>query len=597
VYSVRLPGLTSSTGNVQVTPYGAEPARCVAASWQAADAAEAAEVRCFSLDGQPRDSRFTMSFADQSSLVGRSRRFGYALANDPASPSYAAPMQHSYNWVGLSDSVAPAGPCAEIYCNPVGDPINILRQATGRYQVTFPHLAALPDSAQLFQVTPTGTAPASCNATRTTRSGEDAVVAVACFNPQGRPADAPFSIAHLNDSPLPAIAFTSDRSGGHRVFTMTGAGTVRLPRTRIPASRNPAWSPDGTRIAFTSNRAGNDEIFVMRSDGTGVRRLTRDGGDRFPAWSPDGTRIAFTRTPHSSAGGIYVMRSDGTGAARLTEFGDDWAPSWSPDGARIAFGNGTALFTMNADGGGRAYIGESGGFPRWSPDGTKLLYTRNGFPPRISFTNADGTPAEGIAPGVGAGSEAGPASWSPDGTRIAYTTNDHAIAVASLDGASQTVLTQVDTGGDEDPAWAPDGSRIAFASGRGGGGRHLWVMRADGSGLRQVTTGAGEDGEPAWAPDGSSIVFTSNRGGDDDIYLMRPDGSGLRQVTSGAGDDGEPAWAPDGSSIAFVSNRGGDDDIYLMRPDGEDQVDITNDPAVQDRSPTWAPSFAALIQP
>jgi Tol biopolymer transport system component len=38
--------------------------------------------------------------------------------------------------------------------------------------------------------------------------------------------------------------------------------------------RDPAWSPDGTRIAFTSERDGDFMIYTMRADGTDVRQLT-----------------------------------------------------------------------------------------------------------------------------------------------------------------------------------------------------------------------------------------------------------------------------------------------------------------------------------
>ena len=51
--------------------------------------------------------------------------------------------------------------------------------------------------------------------------------------------------------------------------------------------RDPAWSPDGTRIAFTSERDGDFKIYTMRDDGTDVRQLTvNDARDEMPAWSP-----------------------------------------------------------------------------------------------------------------------------------------------------------------------------------------------------------------------------------------------------------------------------------------------------------------------
>ena len=73
----------------------------------------------------------------------------------------------------------------------------------------------------------------------------------------------------------------------------------------------------------------------MRADGTDETRLTTNPAeDREPAWSPDGTKIAFFR----AASGIYVMDADGTGVTLVTPTpGRIGLPAWSPDGTKIAF--------------------------------------------------------------------------------------------------------------------------------------------------------------------------------------------------------------------------------------------------------------------
>jgi Tol biopolymer transport system component len=46
------------------------------------------------------------------------------------------------------------------------------------------------------------------------------------------------------------------------------------------------------------------------------------------------------------------------------------------------------------------------------------------------------------------------------------------------------------------------------------------------------------------------------------IYVMNADGSGLRAITSGPFDDREPSWSRDGNRIAFSSDRSGNYDVF-----------------------------------
>jgi TolB protein len=86
----------------------------------------------------------------------------------------------------------------------------------------------------------------------------------------------------------------------------------------------------------------------------------------------------------------------------------------------------------------------------------------------------------------------------------------------------------------------------------------IYVIDADGSGLRQVTTDPAADFDPTWSPDGARIAYRHQAGDDPstDIYVIDADGSGERVLTANEGvADWGPAWSPDGSEIAFNSDR------------------------------------------
>lgn len=69
-------------------------------------------------------------------------------------------------------------------------------------------------------------------------------------------------------------------------------------------------------------------------------------------------------------------------------------------------------------------------------------------------------------------------------------------------------------------------------------------MNADGTGLRQLTSGCGEvNRDPCWFP-GNKIVFASNQDGNFEIHVIDSDGSNERRLTFNPADDFHPAWSP-----------------------------------------------------
>jgi Tol biopolymer transport system component len=151
---------------------------------------------------------------------------------------------------------------------------------------------------------------------------------------------------------------------------------------------------------------------------------------------------------------------------------------------------------------------------------------------------------------------------------------------------------------------APASSRIVFRDDRRGNGE-IYVMNADGSGLRRLTRDVASDGAPAWSPDGRRIAFRSDSDGNGEIYVMNADGSAERNLTrtatSEGGLHGGHVWSPDGRSIAFVrafvhrvvNGREGNADVYVMNADGSRQRRLARGTV----SPVWSTGQWHVLTP
>ncbi|HBF22610.1 MAG TPA: hypothetical protein DDW23_02225 [Planctomycetes bacterium] len=147
---------------------------------------------------------------------------------------------------------------------------------------------------------------------------------------------------------------------------------------------------------------------------------------------------------------------------------------------------------------------------------------------------------------------------------------DQVFSLDLLTGARRRISTG--TGRCTCAFWMPEDRGIIFASTHGdnpncppapdysGGyvwkiypGYDLWVRDFETGSLTSLAPAPGYDAEAVVSPDGQWIAFTSMRSGDLEVWIMKPDGTGLKQLTNGLGYDGGPFFSPDSSRIVYRS--------------------------------------------
>jgi Tol biopolymer transport system component len=317
-------------------------------------------------------------------------------------------------------------------------------------------------------------------------------------------------------------------------------------------SPSPASAPRPDHAAAGEKHLGN------------VRQLTFGGENAEAYFSFDGTRLVFQSTRDGAAcDQEYVMRTDGTGVRRVSTGGGAVTCGYFfPDDARIVYAS--THETM-------------GPACPPKPDRSEgYVWPLHDY--QLYTATPEGGDVRPLAPAPGTYNAE--ATVSRDGWIVFTSTRDGDLDLYKmrLDGSGLTRLTNA-PGYDGGAFFSADGKRIVWRASRPAGAElddyrallarklvrprqlEIWVMNADGSDARQVTSLRAPSFAPFFHPDGRRILFATNLGdprdANFDLYLVNDDGTGLEQVTTYGGFDGFPMFSPDGKRLVFASNRNG----------------------------------------
>lgn len=362
-------------------------------------------------------------------------------------------------------------------------------------------------------------------------------------------------------------------------FTPTAAPT-RPPLVIPTDTPGPLATPTRAKIALTRvvfgrtiNQVSN--IWKMNLDGSEMQQITheaRPGGTGEVCVSPDGRWIGYVNMdygkPKEEKYSLKLIRLDGTAARVLVEYVSVsiWGLAWSPDSRQIAFSLhdyrnmdklDRGIWSVDvASGEQRLLVPGTGqmtpdGFPWayshpvWSPDGATIaiggVYVTESRMYNAYVVSSAGGAVKLLK------ENALVLSWSPDGRRMLLQQGLNrywpGLWVTTRDGTDGQRLTPDGWGG-KDGTWSPDGRQIVCLSGVIPGGFtgpvHLWIVNADGTGRKALTSDdvydEGEAGKCIWTPDGKTIVFNryESEANRSSIWSIKPDGSGLRKLADDA---------------------------------------------------------------
>ncbi len=228
-------------------------------------------------------------------------------------------------------------------------------------------------------------------------------------------------------------------------------------------------------------------------------------------------------------------------------------PAWNPDGKRFTYSSSFGVSILDIPNQNFSSVSQPGkpaGRPAWSSDGTRLIYETRGDDAGLWVFDTRDKSRRPVSLALKATQPA----WHPKADRLAL--------VAAVDGVDQIFVVDAPcladgtcdkpqkalapvqltkTGkGSREPAWNVDGTRLAFEHDAGDGqGTGIFVINADGSGLKRLSPAGADDHAPSWGA-GDWLAFQRGGGDKASVCVMKSDGSGTRTLIKDTGRS--PAW-------------------------------------------------------
>jgi Tol biopolymer transport system component len=352
-----------------------------------------------------------------------------------------------------------------------------------------------------------------------------------------------------------AVAFTSPVGGIAQVFLMLTSGGEPLQLTNDEGDKYVnTFSPDGKEVYY-ERTLGREEVWAVPALGGAPRRVV---SALYVVPSPDGASIYYLnfgsagifRAGKSGLNEELVYNFKGTGLffipLQLFPGGNDLLAA----GLRENSPN-FHFYRINVTSHEGVDLGEvSGrlGIPDevWAEPGNTVLFSRtvNGLTNIWKYNLQDRSLTQ-ITFGTGPDFSPMP---DPGGKGIYYVNgkSSGSLAAYRVHSKESTEIVSEDA---TQPTISPDGERVMYITLPAPDRNELWVSDIDGGNRVKLATGehlaAGH-----WAPDNFHLSF-DERGASAraKVYLVGADGSGLRQLPPMGGDINNPVWSPDQKSV------------------------------------------------